>query len=39
MPVSDETTDVDLRLAWRQQDGNPALHSVLSLAEELLPPA
>ena len=39
VPVSDETTDVDLRLAWRQQDGNPALHSVLSLAEELLPPA
>ena len=39
VPVSDETMDVNLRLAWRQQDDSPALRSVLSLAEELLPPA
>ena len=37
VPVSDETTDVNLRLAWRTDDQNPALDSVLSLAEELLP--
>lgn len=37
VPVSDETMDVNLRLAWRQQDESPALRSVLSLAEELLP--
>jgi len=39
VPVSDETMDVNLRLAWRQQDDSPALRSVLSLAEELLPQA
>lgn len=39
VPVTDETMDVNLCLAWRQQDDNPALRSVLSLAEELLPPA
>jgi hypothetical protein len=37
VPVSDETMDVSLRLAWRQQDESPALRSVLALAEELLP--
>jgi len=37
VPVSDETMDVNLRLAWRQQDDSPAVRSVLSLAEELLP--
>lgn len=37
VPVSDEITDVHLRLAWRRDDPNPALHSVISLAEELLP--
>lgn len=36
VPVSDETMDVNLRLAWRQDDESPALRSVLSLAEELL---
>lgn len=39
VPVTDETMDVNLCLAWRQQDDNPALRSVLSLVEELLPPA
>jgi DNA-binding transcriptional LysR family regulator len=36
VPVVDETTDVNLRLAWRKDDQNPALASVLSLVEELL---
>lgn len=36
VPVSDETMDVNLRLAWRQDDESPALRSVLYLAEELL---
>jgi DNA-binding transcriptional LysR family regulator len=38
VPVTDETMDVNLRLAWRQQDESPALGSVLALAGELIPP-
>lgn len=37
VPVSDETTDVHLRLAWRQHDESPALRSVLALVDDLLP--
>jgi DNA-binding transcriptional LysR family regulator len=39
VPVSDETMAVDLLLAWRQNDENPALQAVLDLAADLLPPA
>lgn len=37
VPLSDETDDVSLRLAWRKDDRNAALDSVLTLVEELLP--
>lgn len=37
VPLRDETTDVNLRLAWRHGDTNPALESVLRLADALLP--
>ena len=37
VPLADPTLDVDLRLAWRTDDDNPALHTVLSLVDEALP--
>ena len=36
VPVRDRTLDVDLQLAWRADDDNPALHAVLALAEQVL---
>lgn len=36
VPVSDETIDVHLCLAWREQDESPALRRVLALADELV---
>jgi DNA-binding transcriptional LysR family regulator len=38
VPLQDQTLDVDLQLAWRSDDANPALATVLSLAEEFLGP-
>jgi DNA-binding transcriptional LysR family regulator len=37
IPLNDQTLDVDLRLAWRTEDDNPALRSVLTLVDEALP--
>lgn len=37
IPLSDQTLNVDLRLAWRTEDDNPALRSVLTLVDEALP--
>lgn len=37
VPLADPTLDVDLRLAWRTDDDNPALHTVLTLVDETLP--
>ncbi|PWJ24861.1 LysR family transcriptional regulator [Branchiibius hedensis] len=38
IPITDETLEVNLQLAWRSDDVNPALAAVLSLATELLSP-
>lgn len=38
IPLQDQTLDVDLQLAWRSDDVNPALAAVLALAEEFLSP-
>jgi DNA-binding transcriptional LysR family regulator len=37
VPLDDQTLDVDLRLAWRTDDDNPALHAVLILIDEFMP--
>lgn len=37
VPLDDQTLDVDLRLAWRTDDDNPALHAVLTLVDEAMP--
>lgn len=39
IPLQDQTLGVDLQLAWRSDDVNPALAAVLSLAQEFLTPA
>jgi DNA-binding transcriptional LysR family regulator len=39
IPLQDQTLGVDLQLAWRSDDMNPALAAVLSLAQEFLTPA
>jgi DNA-binding transcriptional LysR family regulator len=39
VPLQDQTLDVDLQLAWRSDDDNPALASVLALADEFLNPS
>ncbi|MFJ2028655.1 LysR substrate-binding domain-containing protein [Streptosporangium sp. NPDC087985] len=36
--LENQTLDVDLQLAWRSDDGSPALRSVLALADEFLAP-
>jgi DNA-binding transcriptional LysR family regulator len=38
IPLQDQTLDVNLQLAWRSDDANPALAAVLSLADEFLSP-
>jgi DNA-binding transcriptional LysR family regulator len=37
VPLDDQTLDVDLRMAWRTEDDNPALRSALALMGEALP--
>jgi DNA-binding transcriptional LysR family regulator len=39
VPLKEQTLGVDLQLAWRSGDTNPALGAVVMLAEDLLPPA